>query len=337
VTGGPAVTLAEQVWEGGAEGAQYAVSDAGTMAYVPSHPQRYERRLVWVDRQGTVEPLPASPRPYYDPRISPDGRQLAVSSEESTERVWMYSFARPTLTALTSASVSSQSPVWMPGGTRVAYRGSRQGFRNLFSKAADGSDQEERLTTSENMQTPVSVSPDGKQLAFTDIDRATGNDIWVVPLDGDRKPKPFLKTSSSEFNPHFSTDGHWLAYASDESGRTEVYVQPFPGPGGKWTISTDGGNEPVWSRDGRELFYRNGDTVIAVSIASGPTFAPGLPRLLFRGHFEPTGTGTSGYDVSLDGRRFLMIQPTEPEQPATQVSVVINWFEELRRLVPTHQ
>ena len=337
VAGGPAVTLVEQVWEGGAEGAQFAVSDAGTMAYVSSHPHRYERRLAWIDRQGKVESLSAPPRPFYDPRISPDGQEIAVSSEEATERVWTYNFARATLTPLTPASVSSQAPAWMPDGTRVVYRGSREGFRNLFWNAANGRNQEERLTTSENLQTPVSVSPDGKRVAYTDVDRLTGNDIWVVSLDGDRAAQPFLKTPASESNAHFSPDGRWLAYASDESGRIEVYVQPFPGPGGKWTISTDGGNEPVWSRDGRELFYRNGDAVMAVPITSHPTFAAGLPRRLFSAQFEPTGTGTSGYDVSPDGRRFLMIQPTEPEPPATQVNIVINWFEELRRLVPSQR
>jgi len=332
VMGGPAVGLAEQVWEGGAEGAQYAVSSAGTMAYVASHPARYERRMVWVDRTGKVEPLPAMPRPYYDPRISPDGRQFAVSSEEATERVWTFDFARPILTALTGPG-SSQAPLWTPDGKRVIYRATRMGSRNLAWKAADGSGEEHRLTTNDNMQTPVSVSPDGKLLACTELDPAEGNDIWLVALDGG-KPVPFLRTRASEANPHFSPDGRWLAYVSDESGRREVYVQPFPGPGGKWMISTGGGTEPVWARDGRELFYRSGDKLMAVTVATQPAFVAGLPRALFEGAFEPTGTGTSGFDVSPDGRRFLMIQPTAPERPATHVNVVINWFEELRQRVP---
>ncbi len=257
-----------------------------------------------------------------------------MSSEESTERVWTYNFARSTLTAFTTASASSQSPVWMPDGTRIVYRGTRQGFRNLFWKAGDGSDDEQRLSMNENMQTPVSVSPDGNRLAYTEINRATGNDLWVLTLGGNQTAEPFLRTPASENNAHFSPDGHWLAYVSNESGRNEIYVQPFPGPGRRSAISTDGGNEPVWSRDARELFYRNGDAVMSVPITFQPTFAAGVPRLLFRSDFEPTGTGTAGYDVSLDGRRFLMIQPSEPEPPATQVSVVINWLEELSRLVP---
>ena len=332
VMGGPAVALAEQVWEGGAEGAQYAVSSAGTMAYVASHPARYERRMVWVDRTGKVEPLPAMPRPYYDPRISPDGRRFAVSSEEAAERVWTFDFARPILTALTGPG-SSQAPLWTPDGKRVVYRATRMGSRNIAWKAADGSGDEQRLTTNDNMQTPVSVSPDGKLLAYTELDPTRGNDIWLVALDGG-KPVPFLRTPASEENPHFSPDGRWLAYTSDESGRSELYVQPFPGPGGKWMISTGGGTEPVWARDGRELFYRSGDKLMAVTIASEPAFVARLPRVLFEGAFEPTGTGTSGFDVSPDGRRFLMIQPTAPERPVTQINVVINWFEELRQRVP---
>ena len=332
VVGGPAVALAEQVWEGGAEGAQYAVSSAGTMAYVASHPARYERRMVWVDRTGKVEALPATPRPYYDPRISPDGRRFVVSSEEAAERVWTFDFARPILTALTGPG-SSQAPLWTPDGKRVIYRATRMGSRNIAWKAADGSGEEQRLTTSHNMQTPVSVSPNGKLLAYSEIDPREGNDIWLVALDGGQ-PVPFLRTRAGEENPHFSPDGRWLAYVSDESGRFEVYVQPFPGPGGKWMISTDGGTEPVWARDGRELFYRSGDKLMAVTIAGEPAFVAGLPRALFEGAFEPTGTGTSGFDVSPDGRRFLMIQPTAPERPVTQVNVVINWFEELRQRVP---
>ena len=289
--------------------------------------------MVWVDRTGKVEPLTAMPRPYYDPRISPDGRQFAVSSEEGNERVWTFDFARPILTALTQSG-SSQSPVWTPDGLRVIYRATRMGFRNIAWKAADGSGEEQPLTTNNNMQTPVSVSPDGKYLAYAEIDPATGNDIWLIALDGKGKPEPILRTRSSESNPHFSPDGRWLAYVSGESGRSEIYVQPFPGPGGKWMISTDGGTEPVWSRDGRELFYRAGDTLMAVTIATQPAFVAGLPRLLFEGAFEPSGTGTSGYDVSLDGRRFLMIQATAPEPPATQVKIVINWFEELTQRMP---
>jgi dipeptidyl aminopeptidase/acylaminoacyl peptidase len=333
VTGGPPVELAEHVWEAGSEGAQYAVSDTGTVAYIPGLPRQYERRLVWVDRAGTVETLPAPAHAFYDPRISPDGGRLAVTTAEATERIWIYEFARPTLTALTTADSSSQSATWTRDGMRVVYRGTRQGFRNVYGKAADGSGDEERLATSNNLQTPTATSPDGTQLLYTEVDPATGTDLWLLPLDGDRTPKRFLQTRSSERNGRFSPDGRWVAYESNESGRTEIYVQPFPGPGGKSKVSTDGGDEPVWSRDGQELFYRSGDTMMAVPISTRAAFAAGLPKRLFDGHYEQTDTGTAGYDVSPDGRRFLMVQPGEPERPATEISIVINWFEQLRQRV----
>ena len=154
----------------------------------------------------------------------------------------------------------------------------------MFWKPADGSGTEERLTTSQYPQVAQSWSPDGKVLAFHEVHPTTGRDIWLLPLEGDRKPRPFLQTSFNERVPMFSPDGRWLAwlaYVSDESGREEVYVQPFPGPGGKWQISTEGGSEPVWARNGRELFYRNGQKMIAVEITARPTFAAARPRLLF--------------------------------------------------------
>ena len=228
VTGGQAVELAERVWEGGAEGAQYAVSDTGTVAYVLSYPRRYERRLVWVDRSGQVEALPAPPRPYYDPRISPDGSRLAVSAEEETERIWIHDFARPTLTALTTADSSSQAPAWTPRWDAHHLSGDRQGARNLFRKSADGSGDEERLTTSDNLQTPTSVSPDGKHLAFTEVDRTTGHDTLLLSLDGSRTVARFLQTRATEVNARFSPNGRWLAYASNESGRAKSTCGRFP-------------------------------------------------------------------------------------------------------------
>jgi Tol biopolymer transport system component len=193
------------------------------------------------------------------------------------------------------------------------------------------------LTTDEGIQTPGSWSPDGQSLVFYDISPATGNDIWVLPMEGDRRPQVFLRSPAQEEAPTFSPDGRWLAFTSNESGRDEVYVQPFPGPGGKLQISTEGGNEPLWSRNGRELFYRNGDKMMAVEITTQPTFTAGSPRLLFEGRYEFSPNGVAGYDVSLDGQRFLMVQPVEPEQPATQINVVLNWFEELKRRVPSGQ
>jgi Tol biopolymer transport system component len=180
----------------------------------------------------------------------------------------------------------------------------------------------------------MSWSPDGQILAFLDVDPTTGYDIWVLRV-GDRKTQPFLRTSFNESAPRFSPDGHWLAYISDESGRCEIYVQPYPGPGSKWQISTEGGTEPVWNPNGRELFYRSGNKMMAVDIATQPAFNAGKPRMLFEGPYLPTPLTFPNYDVSADGQRFLMLKPVEQAEAApTQINVVLNWFEELKQKVP---
>ena len=161
----------------------------------------------------------------------------------------------------------------------------------------------------------------------------TATDIWMLEHEGDRAPSPFLATPFYEQTPMFSPDGRFLAYSSTESGRTEVYVQPYPGPGGVFPISTEGGQEPVWSADGRELFYRNGNRMMAVAVSTEPDFTAGKPRILFEGPYE-TVTG-GNYDVSPDGRRFVMIQSEEESTPK-QIHVVLNFSEELKRLAPAN-
>jgi serine/threonine-protein kinase len=327
----PPVALTEQVRDT-VEGAAYTVSDAGVIAYVPGGPHASENRLVWVDRSGHVEPTAAPLRNYLDVALSPDGRHAAVTILGATWDVWLYDFSRSTLTPLTSGG-SSQWPEWTPDGQRVVYRGTRAGFRNLFWKNADGSRDEERLTTGESIQTPTSLSPDGKWLIFDEQDPTTGQDVWVLPLDGDRKPQKLLSSPFNEQSARLSPNGRWLAYMSNESGRDEVYVRPFPGPGAKSQVSTEGGERIVWSRDGRELFYLQADKTMAVSVTTEPTFSAESPRLLNADRY--LGNTYGAYDVSPDGRRFLRIQSTESEQAGTQINVVINWFEELKQRIPT--
>jgi Tol biopolymer transport system component len=224
--------------------------------------------------------------------------------------------------------------VWSPDGKRIAFSSDREGQRNIFWQLADGSGGLERLTTSNSDQYPLAWSRDGQLLAFVENNPVTGRDIWVLRLN-DRRAQPFLRTPSTEGAPSFSPDGRWLAYASDESGRPEIYVQAYPGPGGKWQISAEGGTEPVWSPNGRELFYRSGNKMMAVDIATQTGFAVGKPRMLFEGRYEPGPVQIDNYDVSPDGQRFLMLKPSEQAQAApTQINVVLNWFEELRQKVP---
>ena len=185
--------------------------------------------------------------------------------------------------------------------------------------------------------------PGWQLLAFAEVNPTTGYDIWVLrmgdPSGGSgqvRKAQPFLQTKFNEAAPQFSPDGHWLAYVSDESGRKEIYVQPYPGPGGKWQISTEGGAEPTWNRNGRELFYRSTDKMMAVNIATQPSFVVSKPKVLFEGQYVPTSPTSLTYDVSPDGQRFLMLKPSESAEVApTQIDVVLNWFEELKQKVPT--
>jgi len=281
------------------------VSDSGTLAYMPASPRRNERRLVWVDSKNVV-PLPVKTAAYFEPSISRDGRFAAVTIDGPVEAIWILEFERYFLKPFTSTSLgSSQAAVFSRDGKRLAYRGTRNGFRNIFWKLVEGDSNEEQLTKSDNNQTTGSFSPSDQQLVYSEFDLTTGSDIWTLSL-GDRKQSPIRKNAFYEGGPVFSRDGSWLAYTSTESGERQIYVVAFPGPGGKkYTISTDGGSEPVWSRNGRELFYRNGNKMMAVDVSTLPEKV-GSPKVLFEGQFGVSDTTHPDYDVAEDDR-FLMV------------------------------
>jgi serine/threonine-protein kinase len=333
---GTAVPVTEGVLQSTFSGAaQYSFSSTGTLVYVPGGLQRTPRRLVWVDRKGAEQPLPAPARSYRAPRLSPDGQRVAVTMGDQRNDIWLYDLSRETFTRLTFEGSDNTNPVWSPDRKRIAFTSTREGLISAFWQLADGSGGLEQLTSGVYIRGPMSFSPDGQLLAFIEVTPTTGYDIWVLRLS-DRKAQPFLRTPFNESVPRFSPDGRWLAYISDESGRYEVYVQPYPaGPGGKRQISTEGGTEPVWNPNGRELFYRSADKMMAVDIDTQPGFTAGKPRMLFEGPYEPTWATNPNYDVSADGKRFLMVKASEQEQASTQINVVQNWFEELKRRVPS--
>ncbi len=327
---GEAVPVVENVQRNGTGAAQYSISATGSLVYVSGGIQGNQSKLVWVSRDGKEQPLAAPPRAYNRPRISPDGRKVAVDQDG---QVWVYELARDTMTRLTFEGSSNAGPVWTPDGSRIAFYSNKDGPTSVFWQKADGSGGLEKLTSSEYTRFPLSWSADGQLLSFGEIAPTTGYDIWVMDMK-DRKAVPFLRTPFYELG-RISPDGRWMAYMSNESGRYEVYVQPYPGPGGKWQISTDGGMDARWSANGRELTYGNGDKMMAVDITTQPAFSADKPRMLFEGPYVPPSPNNSYYDVSADGQRFLMLKPIEQAQAATQIVVVQNWFEELKQKVPT--
>lgn len=328
VLGGP-VPVIESVRRtlGSPTGAvQAAFSDSGSLAYVSGGDP--ELGLVWVDRQGAETPLSGPPLSYRFPRLSPDGTRLAVIGNGD---VWIHDIVRGTWTRLTFTE-NNDNLVWTADGERVVFSSSRAGAQNLFWKSVDGSDEATQLTEGESAKHPDSLSPDGRHLAFHEHSSANGTDLWILSLEGDFEARPFLRTPYNERVATFSPNGRWLAYVSDSSGVNEIYAQPFPGPGGTNVVSPNGGLSPVWHRTGRELFYRMSSEMMVVDIATESGFVAGTPRPLFRKDRDSSGPQVH-YDVTPSGERFVMSLP-EQEARAAEIVVVLNWLEELKRLVP---
>ncbi len=336
---GPHIPVVSGIITPASWSAQFAVSPDGSIAYITVKARSTELRPVWVDRQGQVQPLPgAMPRGYINVRISPDATLAAFTIQDGDNRdIWIYDLVRHTLNPLTSDG-SSALPFWIPDGKFVlfgSYRGASK--PQLFRQSLTGSGEAELLATLEEpVGAMTSCSPDGKEFLFARSDPKyprLDQDIWVVQLkqNGEHSQRPYIQRDINQREAVWSPCGRCVAYSSDESGRWEVYVEPYPGPGPKVPVSTEGGQQPMWSRDGKELFYRNGNKMMAAAVETEPQFRVTGYIELFEGRYLSTAS-LQNYDVAPDGR-FLMIQ--EPTESATLgINVVLNWFDEMKRLVP---
>ena len=287
-------------------------------------------RLVWVDLAGRVETALPDLRVFEHPRISPDGKLFVVGIREPGLDIWIGDASARTLERFTFDSAEDESPVWHPDGRRIAFATNRAGGRTTILKAIDGSGGDQRIGDHGPWHHHLGAwSPDGNTLSMA-MTESTGTswNLFQLRLGRPGVAVPEVTLPYTVQATTFSPDGKWLAYASDESGRFEVYIDT-PQFGNKRQLSVNGGAEPLWSRDGREIFYRRGDGLIAVSVSTGSALVIGPARPLFEGRFEPIDWGERNYDVSPDGQRFLMIR-SESGRGEAEIRVVMNWLDELR-------
>ena len=323
ISGSPvAIEDGLMVYGGGA--VQYAISGAGTLVYRPL--VTLARSLISVDRQGVTERLSDDHRHFFPldpPRLSPDGNRIAATIlDGNSGGVWIYDTEQNTLSPLTEGG--GWGSTWTHDGSRVVFVSNTQGSDDVYWRPWDQSAPAEALLADTLEQGPSAPSPDGRLLFLSEFRLATGIDISVLSIEEGSPPEPFLDSRSNETVPAVSPDGGWVAYASDQSGRYEVYVRGYPEPGPRIPVSRAGGFEPVWARNGRELFYHNGDSLMVARVEMEGGFRVLSRTLLFRNDFVMTG-----FDVYPDGDSFVMTR--DEELDPQEMVVVLNWFEELRR------
>ncbi len=313
---------------------QFSISDSGSLIYAAGGVVPDDKRtLVWVDQRGKEQPVTNLQPYFFSPRLSPDGQKIAYGTLGQEWQVWVYDLSRGTNSKLTGEGTAI-FPIWTPDGKRILFGWRKSLSPNLFWQLYDGSAPMERLTTSEYPQVPGSWSRDGKTVAFVETNPVSGFDILILDVSSGRMT-PFLNSRSDEGYPEFSPDGRWIAYASNETTRNEIYVRPFPGPGMKQQVSSQGGIHPMWERDGKKLFYRRQDQVWVVDVQTDGGFAASKPSLLFEKSGYVGGSPIRGWDLSFDSQRFLMVKYEERKpSPVTEMVLVQNWLEELKRLVP---
>ena len=324
---GPATPLVDEVKMSRYHAAQVGFSLTGTLLYITGEKWSSQRKLVWVDRQGREEDVMEYAHPFAGPRISPDGNQIAFFMFESDLQVWTYDIARGYLNQRTHEGQNFW-PIWISDGNRIAFQGLRPDPPlEVYSLPDDGVGGISQLTTNDFAEKPFGVTPDGQWLVAE-----VSQDIRVLPLRDGGEGWPVRDTNAVETEPALSRDAKWIAYSSDETGRFEIYVEPFPHGLTRWRVSDDGGGEPVWGPNERELFYRSsdGDRIMVVDFDVDPHFSPHAPRLLIEGDYEQVEVGRHNFDIAPDGRRFVVLKSAGMGAP-TQIHVVLNWFEEMVR------
>lgn len=337
---GQALNMGNSIFDTAA--GQFCVSASGMLVYVAGGVlPDMQNSLVWVDHEGKPETLAQFTGPFFGPRLSPDGRRIAYSTLGMAINAWVYDVERGTATRLVAEGRAGWL-VWSPDGQRLIFAWQKDGADRICWQAADGSAPMEPILENDRPRFPASWSPDGETLAFVEA-REHGTDICLLHLR-DRTVTPFLNSQSEELHPAFSPDGRWLAYTSEETGRPEVYMQAVPGPGRKLRISDQGGSQPLWARDGKTLFYRavsvsgpfwSSDAVWAADLQTGQDLQVGKPRRIFSRPGYQGGTPVGSWDISPDGKRFVMVQTeVRRAQPISGMILVQNWRDEVRRLAP---
>jgi serine/threonine protein kinase/Tol biopolymer transport system component len=310
----------------------YSVSDDGVLVYLSGGGQS---QLTWFDRNGRLLSSTGAANYYSNFSLSPDEKRVAVATwdpQTSTRDIWIIDSARTTSTRFTFNAAEDFLPLWSPDGANILFVSDRSGFGNFYEKPTSGAANEEEILKTNERKYSSDWSRDGQYIAFTSSSPQTKLDLWVLPIAGDRKPISFLQTSFNEDGARFSPDGHFIAYYSDDSGLYEVYVQPFPASGAKWQISSGGGMQSRWRRDGKELFYMAPNRklmAVDVNLDKG-TFEVGLPKMLFQTHSIGYSGPRNIYESSADGQRFL-INSLQSEANSIPVTVVLNWTADLKR------
>ena len=332
---GPATAVVDDVLVDQTGGfARVAVSSRGTLAYVTESLGNPPLELVWIDRGGRATSALADRHRFVSVSLSPDGSRAAVTIQGESRDLWVLALERGTLSRLTSGADTEFDPVWSADGSELFYIVDRPPF--TLHRIAVGAPDSGRPIWDEPSEldtTGPAVSPDGRTLAFVQSEEVTGNNLYTRPLDGSRPPLAFRAARTEENFASFSPEGSWIVYQSDETGRTEVYVAPFPGPGERFQISADGGREPLWARNG-EIFYRRGDELRVVATRRAGRFEFDSPRVLFTFPIIPGGGVTSRtFGVSADGQRILAITTPAASRPR-QIEIVTDWAGELERLAP---